>query len=125
MEEFLSWRVIVRGRGISSKGGLSVYHVYTLITGLTNRIASNYIGPLSDGEMFTLSVRRQEYLMKAIVYGLKCSAVGRTLIRQGSVLGFSANRVWLVSRLYIFYIIFLHYYKARAFSIPTAVRCSS
>ena len=56
--------------------------------------------------MFTLSVRRQEYLMKAIVYGLKCSAVGRTLIRQGSVLGFSANRVWLVSRLYIFTLFF-------------------
>ena len=34
--------------------------------------------------------------------GLKCSAVGRTLMRQGSVLGFTANRVWLVSRLYIF-----------------------
>ena len=31
------------------------------------------------------------------------------------VLGFSANRVWLVSRLYIFTI----YYKARTFSIPT------
>ena len=26
--------------------------------------------------------------------------MGRTLIRQGSVLGFSAIRVWLVSRLY-------------------------
>ena len=34
-------------------------------------------------------------------------------------LGFSANRMWLVSRLYIFYILFLHYYKARAFSIQT------
>ena len=32
------------------------------------------------------------------------------------VLGFSANRVWLVSRFYI--IILLHYYKAQAFSIP-------
>ena len=36
------------------------------------------------------------------------------------VLGFSANRVWLVSRFYNFYVIFcLHYYKERAFSIPT------
>ena len=32
------------------------------------------------------------------------------------VLEFSANRVWLVSHL-VYY--FLHYYKARAFSIPT------
>ena len=63
--------------------------------------------------MFTLSVRRQEYLMKVIFYGLGCLAVGLTLIRHGSVLGFSANRVWLVSRFYIF--ILLHYYKARAF----------
>ena len=41
--------------------------------------------PLPDGEMFTLSVRRQKYLMKVILCGLRCSAVGRTLIRQGSV----------------------------------------
>ena len=47
--------------------------------------ASDCIGPVPDGEMFTLSVRRQEYLMKVIFYGLSCSAVGRTLIRQGSV----------------------------------------
>ena len=67
--------------------------------------------------MFTLYVRRQEYVMKAIFYGLRCSAVGQTLIRQESVLGFSANRVWLVSRFYIF--ILSHYYKTRAFSIPT------
>ena len=33
------------------------------------------------------------------------------------VLGFSANRVWLVSRFYIF--ILLHYYKMQQFSIPT------
>ena len=33
------------------------------------------------------------------------------------VLWFSANRMWLVNRFYIF--ILLHYYKARAFSIPT------
>ena len=59
-----------------------------------------------DGEMFTLSVRYQEYLMKLIFYGLRCSAVGRTLIGQGSVLLFNANRVWLVSRFYIFYIMF-------------------
>ena len=32
-------------------------------------------------------------------------------------IGFSANRVWLVSRFYI--CILLHYYKARAFSIRT------
>ena len=36
------------------------------------------------------------------------------------VLGFSANRVWLVSRFYI--VILLHYYKERAFSIPTINR---
>ena len=41
--------------------------------------------PVPDGEMFTLSVRRQEYLMKVIFYGLWCSVVGLTLIRQGSV----------------------------------------
>ena len=36
------------------------------------------------------------------------------------VLRFSANREWLVSRFCILYIyIFLRYYKARAFSIPT------
>ena len=36
------------------------------------------------------------------------------------VLGFSANRVWLVNHLYIFlYYFVLHYYKACAFSIPT------
>ena len=35
--------------------------------------------------MFTLSVRRQEYLMKAIFSGVRCSAVGRTVIRQGTV----------------------------------------
>ena len=29
-----------------------------------------------------LSVWRQKYLMKVIAYGLRCSAVGRTLIRQ-------------------------------------------
>ena len=45
--------------------------------------------PVPDGEMFTLSVRRQEYLMKLIFYRLRYSAVDRTLIRQGSVLGFS------------------------------------
>ena len=33
------------------------------------------------------------------------------------VLGFSANRVWLVTHFYIF--ILLHYCKTRAFSIPT------
>ena len=43
--------------------------------------------------------------MKVIFYGLGCSTVGLTLIGQGSVLGFSANRVWFVSRFYIFYII--------------------
>ena len=34
--------------------------------------------------------------------GLRCSAVDRTLIRQESVfvLGFSANRMWLVSRFF-------------------------
>ena len=32
--------------------------------------------------MFTLSVRRQEYLMKVIFSGLRCSAVGPTVIRQ-------------------------------------------
>ena len=36
--------------------------------------------PVLDGEMFALSVRRQEYLMKVIFYGLRCSAVGGTLI---------------------------------------------
>ena len=43
--------------------------------------------PVPDGEMFTLSVRHQEYLMQEIFYGhgLRCSAVGQTLIRQGSV----------------------------------------
>ena len=41
--------------------------------------------PIPDGEMFTLSVRRQEYLMKVILYGLRCSAVSQTQIRQGSV----------------------------------------
>ena len=38
-----------------------------------------------DGEMFMLSVQRQEYLMKVIFNGLGCSTVGRTLIRQGPV----------------------------------------
>ena len=45
----------------------------------------NAARPVPDGEVFTLSVRRQEYLMKVIIYGFRCSAVGRTLIRQGSV----------------------------------------
>ena len=76
----------------------AVHHVYAII-------------------MFTLSVWRRDYLMKVIFSELRCSAVGRTVIRQGSVLGFSANRVWLVSRFYI--CISLHYYKTRAFSIPT------
>ena len=62
--------------------------------------------PVPHGEMFTLSVRHLEYLMKEISYRLRFSAVGRILIRQGSVLGFSANRVWLVSRFYTFYIFF-------------------
>ena len=87
----------------------------------------NCVRLVQNGEMFTLSVQRQEYLMKVIFYGLRCSAVDRTLIRQGSVLGFSANRVWLVSRFYNIIYIFLHYYKARSFSIPTVqsdvVRC--
>ena len=37
--------------------------------------------------------------------------------KPNCVLGFSANRVWLVSRFYNF--VLLHYYKTRAFSIPT------
>ena len=78
-------------------------------------------------EMFTLSIRRQEYLMKVMFYGLRCSAVCHTLIRQDLCLRVSADRVWLVSRFYSFYIIFLHYYKAQAFSISTvqsdAFRC--
>ena len=35
--------------------------------------------------MLTLSVRRQEYLMKVILSGLRCSAVGQTVIRQETV----------------------------------------
>ena len=41
--------------------------------------------PVADDEMFTLSIRHQEYLKKAIFYGLRCSAIGRFLIRRGSV----------------------------------------
>ena len=35
--------------------------------------------------IFILSVRRQEYLMKVIFSGNRCSAVGPTVIRQGTV----------------------------------------
>ena len=50
----------------------------------------NCIVPVANGEMFTLSVRRQEYLMKAIFYGLWCSAVGRTLYNR--LLDYSPSR---------------------------------
>ena len=36
-------------------------------------------------EMFTLSVRRQEYIMKVIFYGCRCSAVCRTIMKRESV----------------------------------------
>ena len=41
--------------------------------------------PVPDGEMFTLAILRQEYLIQVIFYGLRCSAVVRTIISQGSV----------------------------------------
>ena len=41
--------------------------------------------PVPDGKMFTLSIWRQEYLVKIIFYRRRCLAVGRTLIRHGSV----------------------------------------
>ena len=75
--------------------------------------------------MFTLSLRRQEYLMKLIFYGLRCSSVGRNLIRQGSVWEFNANRVWLVSRFYISYITFLALLQSASFlNTNCAVWCS-
>ena len=87
--DIFALRVLFRSR-------INVYNLklntaYTLSFAFINnciglrRTASDCIGPVPDGEMFTLSVRQQEYLMKVILYGLRCSAVGRTLIRQGSV----------------------------------------
>ena len=64
--------------------------------GVVLDMTNNCIGLVPDGEMFTLSVRRQEYLLKVISYVIRCSTVALTLIRQEAVLGFSANRVWLV-----------------------------
>ena len=55
--------------------------------------------------------------------GLRCSAVGRTLVRQGSVLGFSANRVWLVSRFYFYYFLTL-LQSASVLNTNYVVRCS-
>ena len=77
---------------------LSVKSPSFLLLSFRDRKAARLV---TDGEMFTLSVRRQEYLMKVIFYRLSCSAVGGTLIRQRSVLGFSANIGWLVSHFYI------------------------
>ena len=51
---------------------------------------------------------------RRLFHWIRCWNIERNLIRQGSVLGFSANRVWLVSRFYISTI----YYKAEMLSIP-------
>ena len=62
--------------------------------------------------MFTQSVRHQDYLMKVIFYGPICSAIGRTVIRQGSV---SYGLVLMGCGLlvvYIFLYYFLHYYQS-------------
>ena len=54
-----------------------------------------------------------------LFYGLRCSAVGRTLVRQRSVLWFSANRVWLVSRFHIYIKIFGRDFRWRVFLLAS------
>ena len=58
---------------------------YVLYQHSPYQTALDCIRPVLAGEMFMLSVQRQEYLMKVIFDGLKSSGVGRTLIRQESV----------------------------------------
>ena len=67
--------------------------------------AADCIRPVPGGEIFTLSIRRQEYLMKAIFYGLRYRLHSNQA--RICVLGSIANRVWLVSRFYVLYIFYI------------------
>ena len=61
---------------------------------------------MPDGEMIMLSAWRQEYLIKVIFYGQVFGHRPNTNQARICVLGFGANRVWLVSPFHVSYIIF-------------------
>ena len=75
--------------------------------------------------MFTLSVRRQEYLNESsILWTYVFGHMPNSNQARICVLGFSANRMYLVSRFYVVYIFFTLLQSVIVLKTNCAVRCS-